>query len=208
MRTPRIAAPARFLAVLAALACVGLAAAQSIAPDEAHARTVPYVPPPKVTIRTEVDVVEVPVVVRDGQHRAVAGLTRNDFEVYDTGVRQTITAFSEQHFTSQADAGSGTKAAIVAAAPAGARWALRLAGGASSRSRRMSFLSPRRTGTSRSTETVRPLRSAVSARRVRLRAPSCSASPRSAEMCLRGPGAGFLRASRGGEDGAHPRSLR
>ena len=94
--------------------------AQSVAPDEAHARTVPYVPPPKVTIRTEVDVVEVPVVVRDGQHRAVAGLTKNNFEVYDTGVRQTITAFSEQHFTSQADAGSGTKPAIVAAAPAGA----------------------------------------------------------------------------------------
>jgi VWFA-related protein len=64
--------------------------------------------------------VEVPVVVRDGQHRAVAGLTKNNFEVYDTGVRQTITAFSEQHFTSQADAGSGTKPAIVAAAPAGA----------------------------------------------------------------------------------------
>ncbi|MGB7719737.1 MAG: VWA domain-containing protein [Bryobacteraceae bacterium] len=108
------------MALLAALAILGLAMAQSVAPDEAHARTVPYVPPPKVTIRTEVDVVEVPVVVRDGQHRAVAGLTKNNFEVYDTGVRQTITAFSEQHFTSQADAGSGTKPAIVAAAPAGA----------------------------------------------------------------------------------------
>jgi VWFA-related protein len=108
------------LALLAALAFLGLATAQSVAPDEMHARTVPYVPPPKVTIRTEVDVVEVPVVVRDGQHRAVAGLTKNNFEVYDTGVRQTITAFSEQHFTSQADAGGGTKSAIVAAAPAGA----------------------------------------------------------------------------------------
>jgi VWFA-related protein len=108
------------LAVLAALAFLGLAAAQSIAPDEAHARTVPYVPPFPFRLRTEVDLVEVPVVVRDGQHRAVAGLTKNNFEVYDTGVRQTITAFSEQHFTSQADAGSGTKPAIVAAAPAGA----------------------------------------------------------------------------------------
>ena len=84
-----------------------------------HARTVPYVPPSPVRLRTEVDVVEVPVVVRDGQRRAVAGLTRNDFEIYDTGVRQTITAFSEQHFTSQVDAGGGTKPAVVPAAPAG-----------------------------------------------------------------------------------------
>jgi VWFA-related protein len=107
------------LAALAALACLGLAAAQSIAPDEMHARTVPYVPPPPVRLRTEVDVVEVPVVVRDGQHRAVAGLTRNNFEVYDTGVRQTITAFSEQRFTSPVDAGGGAKPAVVPAAPAG-----------------------------------------------------------------------------------------
>jgi VWFA-related protein len=93
--------------------------AQSIAPDEMHARTVPYVPPPPVRLRTEVDVVEVPVVVRDGQHRAVAGLAKNNFEVYDTGVRQTITAFSEQRFTAQVDAGGGAKPAVVPAAPAG-----------------------------------------------------------------------------------------
>jgi VWFA-related protein len=107
------------LALLAALACLGVAMAQSIAPDEMHARTVPYVPPTPVKLRTEVDVVEVPVVVRDGQHRAVAGLTKNNFEVYDTGVRQTITAFSEQRFTSPVDAGGGAKPAVVPAAPAG-----------------------------------------------------------------------------------------
>jgi VWFA-related protein len=93
--------------------------AQSVAPDEAHARTVPYVPPSPVRLRTEVDVVEVPVVVRDGQHHAVAGLTKNNFEIYDTGVRQTITAFSEQHLTSQADAGGGAKPFVFLAAPAG-----------------------------------------------------------------------------------------
>jgi VWFA-related protein len=113
------------LAVLAALVCLGLAMAQSIAPDEIHARTVPYVPPSPVRLRTEVDVVEVPVVVRDGQHRAVAGLTKNDFEIYDTGVRQTITAFSEQHFTSQVDTG-GAKPAVVPAAPAGPKGEPRL----------------------------------------------------------------------------------
>ena len=93
--------------------------AQSVAPDEMHARTVPYLPPTPVKLRTEVDVVEVPVVVRDGQHRAVAGLTRNNFEIYDTGVRQTITAFSEHHFASPPDAIGGTKPAVVPAPPVG-----------------------------------------------------------------------------------------
>jgi len=81
-----------------------------------HARTVPYVPPSPVRLRTEVVVVEVPVVVRDGQHRAVAGLKRDNFEIYDTGVRQTIAAFSEQRFTPHLDAGGGTKHAAAAAA--------------------------------------------------------------------------------------------
>jgi len=107
------------LAVLAALACLGLATAQPIAPDEAHARTVPYVPPFPFRLRTEVDLVEVPVVVRDGRHRAVAGLTRSNFEIYDTGVRQAITAFSEQHFTSQVEAGGGVNPVFVLAAPTG-----------------------------------------------------------------------------------------
>ncbi len=108
----------RYWAIPAAMACLGWAAAQSIAPDEMHARTVPYVPPPPVTVRTEVDLVEVPVVVRDGQHRAVAGLTKDDFEVYDAGKKQTITAFSVQRFTSPVDAGGGAKAAVLPAAAA------------------------------------------------------------------------------------------
>ena len=108
----------RSLAVLAGLA--GVAAAQSIAPDEMHARTVPYVPPSGITLRTDVDVVEVPVVVRDGRRRAVAGLTRDDFEIYDAGKKQAITAFSVQRFTPQWDGGGGTKPAAVPAAPADA----------------------------------------------------------------------------------------
>ena len=107
-----------YLAVLAALACLGLATGQSIAPDEMHARTVPYVPPSPITLRTQVDLVEVPVVVRDGQHRAVAGLTRDDFEVYDTGKKQAITAFSVQRFRPRGDAAGGTKPAVVPAAAA------------------------------------------------------------------------------------------
>ena len=109
-----------YWAVLAAIACLGWAAAQSIPPDEMQAHTVLYVPPPPLTLRTEVDLVEVPVVVRDGQHRAVAGLTKDDFEIYDAGKKQTITAFSVQRFASPMDAGGGAKAALHPAAAADA----------------------------------------------------------------------------------------
>ncbi|MGD0668245.1 MAG: VWA domain-containing protein [Bryobacteraceae bacterium] len=102
-----------YLAVPAVLAFLGPATAQSIAPDEMHARTFPYLPPSTVTLRAQVDLVEVPVVVRDGQRRAVAGLTRDDFEIYDAGKKQTITAFSVEHFTPQGDTNSGAKSAAV-----------------------------------------------------------------------------------------------
>ncbi len=97
---------------LAAPACLGLAAAQSIAPDEMHARTAPYVPPSLLTLRTEAKLVEVPVVVRDGLWRAVAGFTRDDFEIYDEGKKQTIAGFSVESFSRPAAAnGSGAEPA-------------------------------------------------------------------------------------------------
>jgi VWFA-related protein len=67
-----------------------------------------------VALRADVTVVEVPVVVRDGRHRAVAGLTRDDFELYDSGRRQTITAFSVQHLAPQAGGGAGATPAAPA----------------------------------------------------------------------------------------------
>jgi VWFA-related protein len=79
-----------------ALAFLCLAVAQSIPPDEIRSRTVAYTPPAPFALRTEVRVVEVPVVVRDGQHRAVPGLTRDDFEIRDDGTKQVITSFSVQ----------------------------------------------------------------------------------------------------------------
>jgi len=102
---------------LVALACLGMATAQSIAPDEIHSQTVPYVPPSLVTLRTQVDLVEVPVVVRDGQRRAVAGLTKDDFEIYDAGKKQTITAFSIETFAPPGQAAAGTAPAADAAGP-------------------------------------------------------------------------------------------
>ncbi len=109
------------LAAAAAIVCLGLATAQTIAPDEMHARTFPYMPPSPLTLRTEAKLVEVPVVVRDGRRRAVAGLTRDDFEIYDAGAKQTISAFSVESFGSQGskgDTGSGAGPAVPPAAPA------------------------------------------------------------------------------------------
>jgi len=86
------------LASLSALTVLGLAE-QSIGPDEIHTQAFAYVPPASLTLRTQANLVEVPVVVRDGQKRAVDGLTREDFQVYDAGKKQTITAFSKESFT-------------------------------------------------------------------------------------------------------------
>jgi VWFA-related protein len=80
------------------LTAAGLLPAQSIPSDEIHARTGPYVPPSAVTIRTEVRVVEVPVVVRDSHLHTVAGLNLDDFEIDDNGKKQPITSFSVQKF--------------------------------------------------------------------------------------------------------------
>jgi hypothetical protein len=90
----------RCLAALAALAYLGLAAAQSVPPGEIHSRTVAYVPPTGVTLRAEVRGVEVPVVIRDSHLHAVAGLKRDDFEIYDDGKQQTIASFSVLAFIS------------------------------------------------------------------------------------------------------------
>ena len=88
----------------AALACLGLATAQSIASDEIHSQNVAYVPPSGIRLRTEVRVVEVAVVVRDEFFHAVDGLTRDDFEIYDNGKKQAIAAFSVEHFVPRGDA--------------------------------------------------------------------------------------------------------
>lgn len=61
--------------------------------DEVRASSKPYVPPPPVTIRTQVNLVEIPVVVRDGNH-SVGGLRREDFQISDSGHAREIVSFN------------------------------------------------------------------------------------------------------------------
>lgn len=72
-----------------------LTAQQPIAPDEIRGGVESYTPPPQssLTIRTQVNLVEVPVIVRDGD-RIVSGLQRSDFQVTESGHPREITSFS------------------------------------------------------------------------------------------------------------------
>ena len=68
-----------------ALVCFG-AGAQTTGEMSAHEAP--------ATFKTKVNLVLVPVVVRDGQGRAVGNLKQDDFQVFDKGKPQTITKFS------------------------------------------------------------------------------------------------------------------
>jgi len=88
------------LALAVPLLLPALAAAQAFGPDEVRSHTQPYIPAPALAIRTGVELVEVPVVVRDRQHKAVAGLSRSDFAIFDSGKKRDITFFSVENFIS------------------------------------------------------------------------------------------------------------
>src|SRR5260370_4731873 len=49
--------------------------------------------PPTLTLAAQASLVELAVTVRDPQDQAVAGLRREDFELFDRGERQSITVF-------------------------------------------------------------------------------------------------------------------
>jgi len=79
-------------------------AASDLAPDNAvfktryeqfeHAANAPPTPAPETTIRVDVRQVLVPVVVTDKDGHHVTGLTQADFQVFEDGVEQKISAFS------------------------------------------------------------------------------------------------------------------
>jgi VWFA-related protein len=77
-----------------------LPAQMQIPADELSLRAAPYFPSPAAgIIRTQVALVEVPAVVRDSKGIAIPNLTREDFEVLDSGKKREISAFSIQTFS-------------------------------------------------------------------------------------------------------------
>jgi VWFA-related protein len=87
-----------------------MCAQNTIGPDEFRAKTSVYTPPaPRGTIRTQVNLVEVPIIVRDGS-RAVAGLQRSDFLITDAGHSREIVSFSIE--TREAPAAAAAQSAV------------------------------------------------------------------------------------------------
>jgi VWFA-related protein len=78
----------------AAFLIVSALLAAQAPPQEVAIHTRPYTPPPMI-LRTDSNLVETGLLVRDARGRSVAGLHASDFEVFDNGVPQQITAFSE-----------------------------------------------------------------------------------------------------------------
>jgi VWFA-related protein len=78
----------------ACLLAAALGAQPKIGPDELRIAYAPYYPRQAETFRTEAQLVDVTVVVRDIHGRTVNSLTREDFELYDRGRKREITAFS------------------------------------------------------------------------------------------------------------------
>jgi hypothetical protein len=82
----------RFLGYIAPLTvcCCALALAQEIPPTQDGRVTKEQVP----TFQSKVNLVLVPVVVRDKRGRPVGNLSKDDFQLFDKGKRQTIASFS------------------------------------------------------------------------------------------------------------------
>jgi VWFA-related protein len=116
----RIRAPLIWRCLLQ-LAAVALSAAtlcaQQPASDEIRVSSQPYVPQSPYTIRVETKLVDMVVAVRDGHGRAVPGLTRDSFQIYDDGKERAISTFSEDTAgVALPSAPSGTAPAVASAA--------------------------------------------------------------------------------------------
>jgi len=86
--------------------CVFLALCGSVAGqnEEVTTRDTP------ATFRTKVNLVLVPVVVRDAKGRAIGNLRKEDFQLFDRGKPQTISSFSVETLASQTSEPAKTEA--------------------------------------------------------------------------------------------------
>ncbi|HKN76199.1 MAG TPA: VWA domain-containing protein [Candidatus Acidoferrum sp.] len=87
--------------ILAFCASALLAPAQTLSPDEVRLSSRPYQPRP--ILRSESRLVQLEVVVRDSHGRAVSGLTKDNFAVFDSGTKRDLAAFSVDTLTPPAD---------------------------------------------------------------------------------------------------------
>jgi VWFA-related protein len=69
-----------------------LVPAQTLSPGEVRFSSRPYEPQP--VLRSVSQLVQLEVVVRDGHGRAVAGLTKENFAIFDAGSKRDLTMFS------------------------------------------------------------------------------------------------------------------
>lgn len=96
---------------LAFIASVVICVAQTLSPGEVRLTSHPY--QPRAVLHLESRLVQLEVVVRDSHGRAVIGLSKDDFVVYDSGKVRDLTAFSLGIFDSAV-----SNVAVSAATPA------------------------------------------------------------------------------------------
>src|ERR1700733_1646904 len=115
VRPPGVNLSGRTLqAVLLGAFCCALSGGQAPAPEapEVSSREAP------ITFSSRVNLISVPVVVRDKDGRAVGNLKKEDFQVFDKGKPQTITKFSVEKSSSLVEIKPGPSNAPRETAPA------------------------------------------------------------------------------------------
>jgi VWFA-related protein len=99
-------------AMLLGAYCCSLSGAQTPEVPEVSAHEAP------ITFSSRVNLISVPVVVRDKDGRAVGNLVKEDFRVFDKGKLQTITKFSVEKSNSSIEIATGTSNIRPETAPA------------------------------------------------------------------------------------------
>jgi VWFA-related protein len=82
------------LLVLVCVLAVHMPQGQTAQSDEIKIASQPYIPEETGTIKVQSTIVDLTVIVRDANGKLVTGLKQSDFEVYDQGKKQTISAFN------------------------------------------------------------------------------------------------------------------
>src|ERR1700683_5068944 len=93
---------------------------QQAAPDEIRVSSHAYVAPSPYSIRVETKLVELNAAVRDWNGRAIHGLARGDFRIYDEGKEREIATFSEETIAAGTTAQPESPSAALTPAPGAA----------------------------------------------------------------------------------------